>query len=89
MAFLLKKKRAIVKESFTQELTLPAGCFFLSFSFFFFFLFFGRFHLLIFREGEGREKEGEKHQCAVASHMPLTGDLARNPGMCPDWESNW
>ena len=20
--------------------------------------------------------------------MPLTGDLASNPGMCPDWESN-
>ena len=20
--------------------------------------------------------------------MPPTGDLARNPGMCPDWESN-
>ena len=22
----------------------------------------------------------------VASHAPLTGDPARNPGMCPDWE---
>ena len=20
---------------------------------------------------------------------PLTGDLAHNPGLCPDWESNW
>ena len=29
----------------------------------------------------------EKHQL-VASHMPPTGDLAHNPGMCPDWESN-
>ena len=42
--------------------------------------------------GERREKEGEKHQCArdtsVASHTPPAGDLARNPGMCPDWESN-
>ena len=37
------------------------------------------------REGE---REGEKHQCVVASHMPPTGDLAHNPGMCPDWESN-
>ena len=34
------------------------------------------------------EREGEKHQCVVASHMPTTGDLACNPGMCPDWESN-
>ena len=25
----------------------------------------------------------------VASHVPLTGDLACNLGMCPDWESNW
>ena len=24
----------------------------------------------------------------VASRMPPTGDLAHNPGMCPDWESN-
>ena len=31
---------------------------------------------------------GDKHQCVVASHVPPTGDLARNPGMCPDWESN-
>ena len=47
--------------------------------------FFKRF---IFREGREREREGEKHQCVVASHVPLTGDLACNPGMCPDWESN-
>ena len=38
-------------------------------------------------EGKGR-REGEKHQCVVASHTPPTGDLAHNPGMCPDWESN-
>ena len=38
--------------------------------------------------GEGKEKEGEKHQCVVASHAPPIGDLAGNPGMCPDWESN-
>ena len=34
------------------------------------------------------EREGEKHQHVVASLMPPTQDLARNPGMCPDWESN-
>ena len=33
-------------------------------------------------------REGEKHQCVVASHMPLIGDLAYNPGMCSDWELN-
>ena len=44
---------------------------------------------LLFRE-TGREKERErKHQCVVASRAPPTGDLARNPGMCPDWELNW
>ena len=32
--------------------------------------------------------EGEKHQCVVASHTLPTGDLAHNPGMCPDWELN-
>ena len=29
----------------------------------------------------------EIHQLA-ASRTPLTGNLACNPGMCPDWESN-
>ena len=38
--------------------------------------------------GRKGEKEGEKHQCVVASHMAPTGDLACNPGMCPDWEEN-
>ena len=46
--------------------------------------------LFIFRErgGEG-EREGDKRQCVVASHTPPTGDLAHNPGMCPDQKSNW
>ena len=43
---------------------------------------------LFLSRGERREKEVEKHQCVVASHVPPTGDLASNPGMCPDWESN-
>ena len=45
--------------------------------------------LFILRErGREGEKEGGKHQCVVAFHVPPTGDLAHNPGMCPDWESN-
>ena len=46
------------------------------------------FIYLFSERGEGREKEGEKPQCVVASCTPPTGDLAHNPGMCPDWESN-
>ena len=43
----------------------------------------------MFRQrGREGERKGEKHQCVVASHAPLTGDLAYNPGMCPDWELN-
>ena len=34
------------------------------------------------------EREGEKDQCVVASHVLLVGDLACNPGMCSDWELN-
>ena len=46
--------------------------------------------LFISRErGREGEREGEKHQCVVTSHVAPTGDLACNPGMCPDWESNW
>ena len=45
-----------------------------------------------FRE-RGREgkREGEKHQCEKETriscllHMPLTGDQAPDPGMCPAW----
>ena len=55
----------------------------------FFFFFFFKFNLLIFRErGREGEREGEKHQCVVASCMSSTGDLACNPGMCPEWESH-
>ena len=43
------------------------------------------FKYFIFNQrGREGEREGEKHQCVVAS-----GDLARNLGMCPNWESNW
>ena len=46
-------------------------------------------YLFIFRRrGREGEREGVKHQCVVASHAPPTEDLACNPGMCPDWESN-
>ena len=34
------------------------------------------------------EREREKHQCVVVSCIPLNGDQAHSPGMCPDWESN-
>ena len=45
--------------------------------------------LFTYRErGREGERDGEKHQCVVASHVPSTGDLAPNPGMCPNWELN-
>ena len=46
--------------------------------------------IYLFIWGARREggREGEKHQCVVAYHMPPAGDLDHNPGMCPDWESN-
>ena len=47
-------------------------------------------NLFIFRQkGREGEREGEKHQCVVASFTPPFGDLVCNPGMCPDWELNW
>ena len=56
----------------------PLICFFLFFSFSTFYL---------FRE-RGKEGERRKHWCVVASHTSPAGDLACNPGVCPDWESN-
>ena len=44
---------------------------------------------LFFRE----EKGGRKMERNISVWLPLTcpspGDLTYNPGMCPDWESNW
>ena len=53
----------------------------------FFFLSFFKILFIYLREGEGGRKR-ERRQCVVASHVPLVGDLACNPGMCPDLESN-
>ena len=36
--------------------------------------------------GRKGKREGEKHQCAVASLASPTGDPACSPGICPDWE---
>ena len=47
-----------------------------------------RFYLSILGRGREGERERGKHHCVVASHVPLVGDLACNPGMCPDWELN-
>ena len=35
-----------------------------------------------------KEREREKHQCVVVSLTPPIGDLAHNPGIYPDWQSN-
>ena len=52
------------------------------------FFFFKILFNCLFLEGMEGEREGEKHQCMVASHAPPTGDLACHPGMWPYWESN-
>ena len=49
-------------------------------------VYFKDFIYLFLERGEGGEREGEKHQCVIASCAPPTGDLAHNPGLCPDWE---
>ena len=49
---------------------------------------FKNFIYLFLEKGEGKKKEGEKHQYVVASHTHPTGDLACNPGLYPDWELN-
>ena len=46
-----------------------------------------RLYFFIFKE-KGKEGEGEKHQCVVASLVPPSGNLACDPGMCPEWEAH-
>ena len=52
------------------------------------FYFLKDFVYLFLERGRKGEREGEKHLYVVASCVPPTGDLACNPGMCPDWELN-
>ena len=45
-------------------------------------------YLFIFKQsGKVGERRREISVCGCLSPVP-TGDLAHNPGMCPDWESN-
>ena len=50
-----------------------------------FFLFVCFFKILLICRVRGREgeREGEKHQCVVASCAPTTGGLACNPACAP------
>ena len=50
--------------------------------------FFKDFIYLFLERGERREKERERNINVWLPHGPPTGDLAHNPGMCPDWELN-
>ena len=55
--------------------------------FYVFYHFFKR--LCLSERRKGREKERERN---INVWLPLTSPkwgLARNPGMCPDWELNW
>ena len=63
---------------------------FLFFTAFYFYLFFKRLFIYLFLErGEEREKERKGNINMWSPLMcPSNGDLAHNPGMCPDWESN-
>ena len=45
--------------------------------------FFKDFIYLFLERGWEEEKEGEKHQYVAVFHLPLTGNLAHNPGLCP------
>ena len=47
-------------------------------------LFFKDFiYLFIFLQGEGREEEGEKHQCVVASRTSRAGEPGLKPRLVP------
>ena len=56
-----------------------------------FFFFFKILFIYFGQRGREGEREGEKHHCVYTSHTPPNWgpDLARSPGMCPDWELNW
>ena len=44
---------------------------------------------LFLDRGEGKEKERERNiNARLPFARPALGNLVRNPGMCPEWESN-
>ena len=51
-------------------------------------IYFLKILFIYFYRGREGEREGEKYQCVVAFCTVPTGDVAHNPGMCPDWEWN-
>ena len=51
-----------------------------------FLVFYKDFIYLFSGRVKGKEKDRVKHQCVVAFHVPPTGNLADDPGMCSDWE---
>ena len=54
----------------------------------FIYLFFKGYLFVFFLDrGEGREREGEKHQSIVAIRVPILGTWLATQ-MCPDWELN-
>ena len=73
----------LFKKQLLPKIPISHFCYWINFLSSFF------FKRFVLRE-RGREggREGEKHQCVAASHVPPTGDLVRNSGMCPDWDSN-
>ena len=53
------------------------------------FIIFKDFIYFFLERSKGREKERERNiNMWLPLTCPPTGDLAHNPGMCPDWESN-
>ena len=78
----MEKLEHVLKPMFRDTGEMPRLRLKLQLVYLLFFIFL-RFLINLFLEiGEGREKEGEKHQYVVASRMPPTEDLAHNPGMC-------
>ena len=44
---------------------------------------------LFLEREEGKEKERERNISVwLPLELPIPGDVACNPGMCPDWELN-
>ena len=47
---------------------------------------FKRFYLFLFREGKGGRKRERNINVWLPLTRPLLGNLAHNPGVCPNWE---
>ena len=80
----------VVPQKIKLELPWDPAILLLGIYYFLNFFFFFNFTYLFLEREDRKEQERERNtNVGLPLMRPPTGDLAHNPGIFPDWESNW